>query len=178
MSMHGGHEMTTMMGMDGHEAHTMAGGMDMGGHGHDGHMATSASTDNSTCSQACMTMMTNMMHQMSHTPGHLSGHSDAGHYVSPCRIVSNCKVHWANMGPIWDRQDPGGPHVGPVNFAIWVRIEQKRHVMPCLAALYHSPTDAGRKNNVIITSKRRHDVVLTEWWRCFCATCPLGHPGL
>ena len=23
------------------------------------------------------------------------------------------------MGPIWDRQDPGGPHVGPMNFAIW-----------------------------------------------------------
>ena len=23
------------------------------------------------------------------------------------------------MGPIWGRQDPGGPHVGPVNFAIW-----------------------------------------------------------
>ena len=29
------------------------------------------------------------------------------------------KVHGANMGPIWGRQDPGGPHVGPVNFAIW-----------------------------------------------------------
>ena len=23
------------------------------------------------------------------------------------------------MGPIWGRQDPGGPHVGPLNFAIW-----------------------------------------------------------
>ena len=23
------------------------------------------------------------------------------------------------MGPIWDRQDPGGPHVDPMNFAIW-----------------------------------------------------------
>ena len=30
------------------------------------------------------------------------------------------KVHGANMGPIWGRQDPGGPHVGPVNLAIWV----------------------------------------------------------
>ena len=29
------------------------------------------------------------------------------------------KVHGANMGPIWGRQDPGGPHVGPMNFAIW-----------------------------------------------------------
>ena len=31
------------------------------------------------------------------------------------------KVHGANMGPIWDRQDPGGTHVGPMNFAIWGR---------------------------------------------------------
>ena len=23
------------------------------------------------------------------------------------------------MGPIWGRQDPGGPHVGPLNFVIW-----------------------------------------------------------
>ena len=30
------------------------------------------------------------------------------------------KVHRANMGPIWGQQDPGGPHVGPKNFAIWV----------------------------------------------------------
>ena len=26
------------------------------------------------------------------------------------------KVHGANMGPIWGPQDPGGPHVGPMNF--------------------------------------------------------------
>ena len=26
------------------------------------------------------------------------------------------------MGPIWGRQDPGGPHVGPMNFAIWAMI--------------------------------------------------------
>ena len=24
------------------------------------------------------------------------------------------------MGPIWGRQDPGGPHFGPMNFALWV----------------------------------------------------------
>ena len=29
------------------------------------------------------------------------------------------KAHGANMGPIWGRQDPGGPHVGPMKFAIW-----------------------------------------------------------
>ena len=30
------------------------------------------------------------------------------------------KIHWANMGPIWGQQNPGGPYVGPMNFAIWV----------------------------------------------------------
>ena len=29
------------------------------------------------------------------------------------------KVHEANMGPTWGRQGPGGPHVGPMNFAVW-----------------------------------------------------------
>ena len=28
------------------------------------------------------------------------------------------KVHGANMGPIWGRQDPGGPHDGPMNLAM------------------------------------------------------------
>ena len=29
------------------------------------------------------------------------------------------KVHGAKMGPIWGQQDPGGSHVGPINYAIW-----------------------------------------------------------
>ena len=33
--------------------------------------------------------------------------------------LPDSKVHGANMGPMWGRQDPGGPHVGPMNFAIW-----------------------------------------------------------
>ena len=35
------------------------------------------------------------------------------------KITPDSKVHGANMGPIWGRQDPGGPHVGPMNLAIW-----------------------------------------------------------
>ena len=34
-------------------------------------------------------------------------------------ITPDSKVHGANMGPIWGQQDPGGHHVGPMNFAIW-----------------------------------------------------------
>ena len=29
------------------------------------------------------------------------------------------KAHGANMGPCWGWQDPGGLHVGPMNFVIW-----------------------------------------------------------
>ena len=36
-----------------------------------------------------------------------------------CDIDHNNKVHGANMGPTWDQQDAGGPHVGPMNFALW-----------------------------------------------------------
>ena len=35
------------------------------------------------------------------------------------RNIPDSKVHGANMGPIWGRQDPGGPHVGPISFDIW-----------------------------------------------------------
>ena len=35
-------------------------------------------------------------------------------------IYPDSKFHGANMGPIWGRQDPGGPHVCSMNFAIWV----------------------------------------------------------
>ena len=34
-------------------------------------------------------------------------------------LFPDSKVHGANIGPIWGQQDPGGPHVGPMNFAIW-----------------------------------------------------------
>ena len=32
------------------------------------------------------------------------------------------KVYGANMGPIWGLQEPGGPHVGPMNFAVRVYV--------------------------------------------------------
>ena len=34
-------------------------------------------------------------------------------------VIPDSKVYGASMGPIWGRQDPGGPHVGPMNIAIW-----------------------------------------------------------
>ena len=35
----------------------------------------------------------------------------------PDKIVAILKL--TNIGFIWGRQDPGGPHVGPMNLAIW-----------------------------------------------------------
>ena len=38
--------------------------------------------------------------------------------------VPDSKVHEANMGPIWGRQDPDGPHVGPMNLDIWGHVSK------------------------------------------------------
>ena len=34
-------------------------------------------------------------------------------------LTPDNKVHGANMGPTWGRQDPDGPRVGHMNLAIW-----------------------------------------------------------
>ena len=39
--------------------------------------------------------------------------------LGQCEKITDSKVHGANMGPIWGRQDPGRSHVGPMNFVIW-----------------------------------------------------------
>ena len=41
-------------------------------------------------------------------------------YVRLGDSFSDSKVDGANMGPTWGRQDPGGPHVCPINLATWV----------------------------------------------------------
>ena len=33
--------------------------------------------------------------------------------------VPDSKIHGTNVGPTWGRQDPGGPHAGHSNLAIW-----------------------------------------------------------
>ena len=60
-------------------------------------------------------------------------------YEAPCLVgetalmgpYPDSKVYVANTGPIWGRQDPGGPHLGPMNFVIWAPLwgseEEKSH---------------------------------------------------
>ena len=72
--------------------------------------------------------ITHHPHKVTHHPRRVTRHPQR---VIQWRIslhrlmVSNpdSKVYGANMGPIWGRQDPGGPHVGPMNFATWDHIE-------------------------------------------------------
>ena len=49
----------------------------------------------------------------------LCGFVEVTHPVSTGYDYPDSKVHGANMGPTWGRQDPGGSHVGPINLAIW-----------------------------------------------------------
>ena len=58
------------------------------------------------------------------------------------KMSPDSKVHGANMGPIWGRQDPGGPQVGPMNFAILV-VRKMAAILswpPCVNIL--RPSDA------------------------------------
>ena len=49
-----------------------------------------------------------------------------------CCGIHDSKAHGANMGPIWGRQDPGEPHVSPMNFAILDVTDQLlAHVLWC-----------------------------------------------
>ena len=44
------------------------------------------------------------------------------------------------MGPIWGRQDSGGPHVGPMNFAIWVVYNSFYDIKVRVHSLIHVPS--------------------------------------
>ena len=52
------------------------------------------------------------------------------------RYFPESKVHGANMGPIWGRQDPGGPHVVP-----WTLLSGWSFVM----GIHRSPVDSLHK---------------------------------
>ena len=75
------------------------------------------------------------------------------------------KVHGTIMGPIWGLQDPGGPHVGPMNLAIWVDFVRTTNViklsLPCVLAV-HPQIDPLNTTNVSWTLS---DLDTVQWWR-------------
>ena len=48
----------------------------------------------------------------------LIGKTQMDVFILESNIPDN-KIPETNMGPIWGRRDPGGPHAGPMNFVIW-----------------------------------------------------------
>ena len=78
------------------------------------------------------------------------------------------KVHGAYMGPIWGRQDPGGPHVGPMNFAIWGAHDNARYNLfevswtrfPWISDVIHN----GRRDPARSRGVSRRTAVTTELW--------------
>ena len=60
-------------------------------------------------------MWSRMMHNYAFV--YINGNIHVSHRL--CINIPDSKVHGANLGPIWGRQDPGGPRVGPMNLAIW-----------------------------------------------------------
>ena len=76
------------------------------------------------------------------------------------------KVHGANMGPIWGRQDPGGPHVGPMNFAVWDLIEVFVTNVDYLVYRTVSFTHYAFQPNTSLRNKiRKRDVGYIEYWK-------------
>ena len=65
------------------------------------------------------------------------------------------KGHWAIMWPIWGRQDPGGPHVGPMNFAIWVAMfkEKKSTLKRNLNVVKSMSIATGRSSGVTLIAR-------------------------
>ena len=72
-------------------------------------------------------------------------------------IHLDSKAHGANIGPIWGRQDPGGPHVGPMNFAIW------------------APKDHCRSNLTIFTDLLSLCLVIYTVMKCELIAVPYGY---
>ena len=69
-----------------------------------------------------------------------------------CYGYPDSKVHGANMGFIWGRQDPGGPLVGPMNFAIWVVVMFTKYI--------------------IVNCNDDNLGIWVTWWRCGCLITP------
>ena len=69
-------------------------------------------------------------------------------------IIPDSKIRGANMRPIWGRQDPDGPHVGPMNFAIWYVLEWSPHPHPqppptCFLTAYDNMLNAFLTNSML-----------------------------
>ena len=73
------------------------------------------------------------------------------------------KVYGANMGPTWVLLSPGGPHVGPMNLAIWESDITYLSVLVC-GILYLKCFVLGDNVCGISCSKQDHIDFITYWY--------------
>ena len=66
------------------------------------------------------------------------------------------KVYGAYMGPTWVLSAPGGPHVGPKNFAIWVSYQ------PIIGQLVLNNQTEENKNTCFVFTQR---IYLSHFFR-------------
>ena len=76
------------------------------------------------------------------------------------------------MGPIWGRQDPDGPHVGPMNLVIWVILcaWDRRHT-PIVASTYYSAKYYQRFIHGVFRLYHYGQYVPSIWDYVFARTC-------
>ena len=67
--------------------------------------------------------------------------------------IPDSKVLGANMGPIWDRKDQGGSHVGPMNFAIWDRLQIRETGVGIICRCIHNAHTFHSLNEVVSEQK-------------------------
>ena len=68
--------------------------------------------------------------------GHNELTVNVAYLIFTALLSLDSKVHGANMESIWGRQDPGGPYIGPMNFAIWVSILEKINLLQWVCTVY------------------------------------------
>ena len=78
-------------------------------------------------------------------------------YWNSCiKIYPHSKVHGANMVPIGGRQDPGGPHAGPMNLVIWVGIITGGSIFSTELTIDAQYTPKGKLLNLFIMSPKSY----------------------
>ena len=90
-------------------------------------------------------------------------------------VFPNCKVYGANMGPTWGRQDPGGPHVGPINLAIWVNL--LRYDFCGFVQLWHRWLSIRLQYLQYVSKWRYYSLALNHQSIFSCISIKGKHPG-
>ena len=95
---------------------------------------------------------------------------------SPFTTIPDSKVYGANMGSIWGRQDPGGPHVSPMNQSTGHRRFPRANRQYCGKSFHLITSSSYSALQVNCLTEVWHRPVLritmTSWWARWCLKSP------